>query len=90
MNLVNITSLRVKSQGGMHMAEYDYVVTDPLGKKAAGNGKIATSALEAVESQVRFNLEKKLGYTSFDVRFPVKPVAPIAAEAKRPVLGVAR
>lgn len=88
MNQVQITSLSVKDdRRGSYMANYDYIVTDRLGAKREGNGSVAVSAPEAIESQIRFNIEKRLGYKSFDIHFPEKPrdISP-----KRPVLGVSR
>lgn len=71
---IEITALNVKHKHGVHIASYDYVVMDALGAKRAGNGSVAVSNPEAIEAQISNNLRTKLGYGSFDVHFPPKPV----------------
>lgn len=89
MNQVQITTLKTKNSGGCYLTDYTYIVTDELGAKKSGGGSVAVSQPESVETEIQHNLVKKLGYRSFEVKFPAMSKMD-GAVVKRPVLGVGR
>ncbi len=90
MDKVNISNLRTRDDRGSIMVNYDFVVRDQFATvKRNGSGSFCVSNIDAVESQIRNDMNRKLGYRSFDVLMPTpSPVADAAATPKRAVLGV--
>ena len=66
MNTVDICNKKmVHEKGGGTIVNYDYIVTDDLGKKKSGSGSFAVSSTKAIPAAIRANVEYKLGYKSF-------------------------
>ena len=86
LNQATIVNLKTRNDHGSHMVNYEFAVRDRFGTvNRNGSGSFCVSTLEAVESQIRNDLNRKLGYRSFDVIMPGKDAPPVP---KRPVLGV--
>lgn len=59
-----------KEKSGAFLVNYDYIMTDELDRKSAGNGSLAVSQQDVIPSQVEHNVMGKLRLKAAKVIHP--------------------